>query len=64
MQYLRNKNGTPIAALRTRGDGSTGIHTVSGDFLGRYDPRNNRTYSKSGDLVGQGDLLTTLIKPR
>lgn len=64
MEFLKNKNGTPIAQLRPRGDGSTGLHTVSGGYLGRFDPRNNRTYGPSGDLIGQGNLLATLIKPR
>ncbi len=63
MEFLRNKNNTPIAQLQNRGDGSTGLHTVSGAYLGRYDPRNNRTFGPSGDLIGIGNLLGTLIKP-
>ena len=51
MEFLKNKNNTPIAQLLKRGDGSTGLHTVSGAYLGRYDPRNNRTYDPNGDWL-------------
>jgi len=64
MELLRNKNNTPIAQLINRDDGGTSIHTTSGFYLGRYDLRKNRTYDLNGSLVGNGNLLRTLIKPR
>jgi hypothetical protein len=63
MELLRNKNNTPIAQLINRADGGTSLHSTSGSYLGRYDLRKNRTYDLNGSLVGNGNLLRTLIKP-
>ena len=64
MELLRNKNNTPIAQLINRADGGTSLHTPNGSYLGRYDLGKNRTYDLNGSLVGNGNLLKTLIKPR
>lgn len=64
MEFLRDKNGSVIGQLIDRHDGSIGLHTPSGGFLGRYDTKSNQTFGPSGGLIGFGNLLGTMIKPR
>ena len=60
-EVLRDKYGVFIGEIRIEGSKQT---LVDRHFnrLGEYDSHDNWTRDKYGNPVGQGDLLTTLLK--
>lgn len=61
MRTLRGKNGEAIGYLEKAGN-RTYIRGADGGTLGFYDEGMDRTYDEYGAEVGQGDLLTSLLK--
>lgn len=64
MEFLTDKNGHVIGQLIDHRNGSIDIQGPTGAFLGRYHTKTNQTFTATGRLIGSGNLLGTLIKPR
>jgi hypothetical protein len=60
-QVLRDKFGNRIGEVQINGSKRT-VRDKAGNFLGSYDEHDNWTRDKAGNPVGQGDLLTTLLR--
>jgi hypothetical protein len=59
-QDIRDSSGKKIAVLQEHGD-RVRIHTPSGACLGYYDSKSNTTYRSSGQKVGTGNQLMSLL---
>ena len=57
-QILRDRSGNLIGRIRESGS-RLQIHDRSGNLQGWY--TNGKTFDKSGNLVGHGNLLTQLL---
>ena len=65
MSFLRKSNGGLLGRVDTDDDGVQWLYDRSGGSLGRFDPRHGltgQTYDRSGSVVGQGNILTTLLR--
>ncbi|XMB66644.1 hypothetical protein RI065_10115 [Mycoplasmatota bacterium zrk1] len=62
MQYIRDNLGKVLAIITTDSKGVKTIKTYTGEVLGTYDPSTNQTKKWAGEIIGYGDLLTSLIK--
>jgi hypothetical protein len=60
-EILRDKYGNRFAEIRTTGSKQI-LRDKYGNRLGEYDAHTNRTVNKYGNLVGTGNLLTTLLR--
>jgi hypothetical protein len=60
-QQLRDRYGKLIGTIETKSDGRLEVHDYTGRRLGSYDPKKDRTYDRYDSLVGEGNLLTTLL---
>lgn len=58
---LRNPDGTLRAYLDTFTDGRKQICAPSGRLLGFYNQHSKTTHYANGQMVGYGDLLTSLV---
>ena len=58
-QELRNKSGKLLGKIETNGNRQT-LRDASGKLLGAFDGTHTR--DASGKLVGNGNLLATLLK--
>jgi hypothetical protein len=59
-QILKDSRGALLGVIKERG-GKLEIYDSKGGYLGRYDPRRNETYNRTGGKVGYGNLLTMLL---
>lgn len=59
-QELRNRAGVLLGWREQIGKRIEG-RDRTGFFVGYYEPQLNETRDRAGRLVGQGDLLSTLI---
>ena len=59
-QVLKNSRGAYLGVIKQRGN-VLEIFGRTGQFLGKYDPRVNQTYNKTGEKIGYGNLLTMLL---
>lgn len=62
MQEIRDQLGKIIAVITTDSQGIQTIKTQLGEILGTYNPKTNETRTFLGQIVGYGNLLTTLIR--
>lgn len=60
-QVLKNKKGLRIGTISTARNGVQTIKDASGLKKGTYDPKSNITKNASGNKVGTGNLLTSLL---
>lgn len=58
---LRDSNGRPIGKITVTSDGKLEGRDANGRLKGKYNPKDDRTYDSNGRLVGNGNLLATLI---
>ena len=58
---LYDKNGKIIGRMMQFQDASIKLYSRTGSYLGYYDPKEDKTYNRSGSFVGTGNLLATLI---
>jgi hypothetical protein len=58
---LKNADGTIRAFIHHLHSHRTEIRNANGEPLGWYNPVGNITYQINGNMVGFGDLLTSLI---
>ena len=58
---LYDRNGKIIGRMMQFQDGRIQLYSRTGSYLGYYDPNDEKTYNRSGSLVGTGNLLATLI---
>lgn len=61
-QYLKDPNGRVLGVIRPAGDGSLRIYTLDEKLRGTYYTHNNTTFHPNGSVVGNGNLLVTLIQ--
>ena len=59
-KQLRDKNAKLVGFIRSYGDRDE-IRSVNGTLKGFYYYKLNQTRNVNGDLVGFGNLLTTLL---
>ena len=59
---LRDKNGKLLGWIVTNSDNSQELRDQNGNILGFYDARTNTTKDKNQQLVGKGNILTTLLR--
>lgn len=64
METLRDNLGRVIARITTDSRGVMTIKDDLGKVLGTYDPKTNQTRNFVGQVIGQGNLLTSLIPPK
>jgi hypothetical protein len=60
-EVLRDRYGNRIGEIEFNGSKRV-LRDKYGDRLGEYDSHDNWTRDKYGNPVGQGDLLTTLLR--
>jgi hypothetical protein len=60
-QILRDKYGVVLGEIRVEGSKQT-LWDRHFNRLGDYDTRTDWTRDKYGNVVGRGNLLTTLLK--
>lgn len=60
-QILRDRSGNMIGRI-TEWSGKYLLYDRSGNRLGQYDPKINATFDASGNRVGSGNILTTLLR--
>ena len=58
---LRDSSGHLIGRLQTRPDGTVELRDERNRLKGTYDPKLDQTRDPAGNLVGRGDLLTSLL---
>ncbi len=63
IQVLRNQNGSRIGEIRPDNQGNFVIFNADGHRLGTYETKNNVTRDANGHRIGEGNLLTTLLRP-
>ena len=61
-QILKDPLGRVIARISTDSRGNMTIKDQLGVVLGTYDPKTNITRNFYGQVIGSGNLLTSLIK--
>jgi len=59
-QFFKTMNNITLAKTVDRGD-KIYLYDNANRQLGYYDKRNDTTYYNSGNAVGRGNLLSTLI---
>lgn len=60
-QFLRDRSGNLLGKIEEFG-GKFWIFDSHGSRLGQYDPKINVTFDASGNRVGTGNLLPTLLR--
>ena len=60
-QTLRDRSGRLLGRIKDKGN-VLELRGANGRLLGRYYIKENRTRDAAGRLVGQGNLLSYLIK--
>ena len=61
-EAIRNFNGKIIAWIICKNNGDQEITDFTGHPLGRYFSRTNLTHDPYGKILGQGNILTSLIR--
>lgn len=59
-QFLRDRRGNLLGRITFFG-GKYFIYDARGNRKGQYDPKINATFDASGNRVGMGNLLATLL---
>jgi hypothetical protein len=60
-KVLRDASGRRIGTIRESA-GRQEIRDSAGRRLGTYDPKDNKTRNSSGQVFGQGDQLSSLLR--
>ena len=60
-EILKDGQGHTLGKIVQRGQ-YWEIQDKYGRTLGKYDPKTNKTLDAQGHTIGQGNLLTTLLK--
>ena len=60
-QLLKDRQNRLIGKIKTGSFGVLELRDASNRLRGKYDPRTNRTTDAQNRVVGQGNLLTTLL---
>lgn len=61
-QTLKDAHYRIIGYIETRSDGVQVIKNAQYRILGYFDPQYNQTKNEHYQIVGQGNLLTTLLE--
>lgn len=61
-EVITDNLGRVLATITTDSKGNSVIKDYLGQTLGRYDSRTNTTYNFTGQVIGNGNQLTRLIK--
>jgi hypothetical protein len=61
-QELRDARGNLLGKIATASNGIQTIRDSKGILRGKYDPKANTTRDDKGNLVGKGNLLTSLLR--
>lgn len=63
-QVLRDPLGQILGTIESDSKGNLKLKDYVGKLLGTYDKRTNTTRNYLGQLVGTGNLLTTLLNKK
>jgi hypothetical protein len=63
LQRIKTANGYPVAFVMDKGNGVQCIQSVNGVILGWYrpSPTGGRTTTPNGNVIGMGNVLTSLV---
>jgi len=61
-KFLYDNLGKVIGRIEDNGTGTTCIYSSQGEMLGKYEEAVDMTYDEYGNVVGRGNLLTTLLR--
>ena len=61
MKLIKNQSGKTIARLMETSNYRHDITDASGRMLGYYNPKLDKTFDRSGALVGNGDQRMILV---
>lgn len=61
VQEFRNAQGHLIGQIRNAGSNLLEMTDKNARIVGTYNIRENKTYARSGQYIGQGNLLATLL---
>ena len=60
-QILKDRQNRLLGKIRTTGGGVLELRDAQNRLKGKYDPRTNITRDAQNRVVGQGNLLSTLL---
>jgi hypothetical protein len=60
-QGLRDRRGNLLGRIRVLSNGKLELRDRPGNLRGTYDPKSDQTRDRTGNLVGKGNLLATLL---
>ncbi len=63
-QVLKDRAGQVIGRIRKLPDERFELRDRSGNLLGTYDQKRDRTLDKNGNVFGYGNLLPSLLSKR
>lgn len=58
---LKDTKGSIIGTLELKSNGVNVLRDTKGRLIGIYNPKTNKTHSHTGTIVGQGNVLTSLL---
>ncbi|PJB27241.1 hypothetical protein CO111_06280 [Candidatus Desantisbacteria bacterium CG_4_9_14_3_um_filter_50_7] len=58
---ITDSGGNVLGNIETMPDGRQCLTARLGDVLGYYDPNSDTTTDRLGTIIGQGNLLKTLL---
>ncbi|MEI8390557.1 MAG: hypothetical protein WCG23_11825 [bacterium] len=58
---LRSRSGNLIGFIKEDSSGNKEIRSKNGNYLGKFNEKENKTYNKNGKFIGIGDFLTNLL---
>jgi hypothetical protein len=60
-QTLTDSRNAILGYIETTSDGRQKIYSKTNVPLGVYDPKTNKTFNNNNQLIGTGNLLTSLL---
>ena len=58
---IKDKYGNLLGYIKDESDGRKSAFTRQGQLLGYYNPKDNTTKDRMGNLLARGDILSSLI---
>lgn len=62
IQDFYDRQRKRIGRIQTRSSGIQDIYDDRGNRLGEYRPGDGRTYDAKGNVIGYGNLLSSLLR--
>lgn len=59
--FVKNAHGNIIGSLTSESSGNQSLLNRQGSYLGMYKANMNMTVNRYGHIIGQGNILMTLL---